>query len=173
MSHNNVSKWIVIAGLVIIIAAVSLFAAVVDVFKISPHLLADAVNLGGWPIEKIIYIPYIEMLMISSVACVIFMLGIRMIRGQRAGERRVLLASNYTFMTKSLTDGAEYSIPLYMKWRTSHRLITFCNKLGMLGLSLITIFLALFFAVCGLSNPKFYDLAQLMLGAFVVTYSKW
>jgi hypothetical protein len=167
-----------IALCMFILFALALFQHGPAEFKLSTGLGEAVVELGGvknlseaeihnFYIKAIdFYLPPL-LLLIAAIICSI--VGIRLLRAIGAGQQ-VIPPQDYEVLAPAIRDGNEKAISEYIRLSSLLGLTGTATKVGLTGLPLATIILTILLAIMGLFNQKFFDLAQLTLGAFIGSF---
>ena len=113
---------------------------------------------------------FLAPILIVASAVVCTFVGIRLLRSAGAVSHRVIPAQDYVLLASAIRDGNEKAISEYIRLSSLSGLTGTFTKIGLTGLPLATIVLTVMLAVIGIYNTKFFDLAQLTLGAFIGSY---
>lgn len=105
---------------------------------------------------------------ISAAICTV--VGIRLLRAAGAVSQQVIPPQDFALLAPAIRDGNEKAISEYIRLSSLSGITGTFTKVGLTGLPLATIFLTIALSVFGVFNPKFFDLAQLTLGAFIGSY---
>lgn len=167
------SKTIIVVsgGVLIFFSLVLLYFAAYMVFIGPKFILVIMAELKSViDVNVIVLFYYCAALVLSMFSMIFLVLGVRLIKSIDVFTSDTIPAKDYDLITKAIDAGDENAINLYIKLRSLSGWVGACTKLGLTGLSLATIFLTIFFTIIGMVNAKFYDLAQLMLGAFIGSF---
>lgn len=104
----------------------------------------------------------------SAIICTI--VGIRLLSAAGAVTQHVIPPQDYELLAPAIRDGNDKPISEYIRLSSLSGITGTFTKVGLTGLPLATIALTMFLSIVGVFNPKFYDLAQLTLGAFIGSY---
>lgn len=105
---------------------------------------------------------------ISAVICTI--VGIRLLRAAGAVSQQVIPPQDFALLAPAIRDGNEKAISEYIRLSSLSGITGTFTKVGLTGLPLATIILTITLSFLGVFNAKFFDLAQLTLGAFIGSY---
>jgi hypothetical protein len=105
---------------------------------------------------------------ISAVICTI--VGTRLLRVVGAVSQQVIPPQDFAFLAPAVRDGNEKAISEYIRLSSLSGITGTFTKVGLTGLPLATIILTITLSIFGVFNAKFFDLAQLTLGAFIGSY---
>lgn len=83
---------------------------------------------------------------------------------------RVIPQHDMEILAPALSNGNEKCINEYIRLSSLRGVTGTFTKVGLTGLPLATIFLTVVLALIGIFNDKFFDLAQLTLGAFIGSF---
>jgi hypothetical protein len=108
------------------------------------------------------------LLFLSAFCCAY--VGIRLLRSAGAVERSVIPSQDYHVLAGAISAGNEKAISEYIRLSSLSGTTGMFTKIGLTGLPLATIFLTVLLCAVGIFVPKFLDLAQLTLGAFIGSY---
>lgn len=109
-------------------------------------------------------------LLLFLSGCVCAWVGFRLLKSAGVVERHVLPPQDYQLLSTAITDGNEKAISEYIRLSSLAGTTGTFTKIGLTGLPLATVFLTLILGAVGIFVPKFLDLAQLTLGAFIGSY---
>lgn len=109
-------------------------------------------------------------LVILFSAFVCSWVGIHLLKAAGVVTQHVILPQDYELLAAAIRDGNEKAVSEYIRLSSLSGFIGTFTKVGLSGLPLATIVLTIFLAVLGLFEVKFFDLAQLTLGAFLGSY---
>jgi hypothetical protein len=105
---------------------------------------------------------------ISALICTI--IGIRLLRAAGAVSQQVIPPQDFALLAPAVRDGNEKAISEYIRLSSLSGITGTFTKVGLTGLPLATIILTITLSILGVFNAKFFDLAQLTLGAFIGSY---
>jgi hypothetical protein len=105
------------------------------------------------------------LLVISAGMC--SFIGIRLLKAAGAVTREVIPTGEYALLAQAISSGNEKAISEYIRLSSLSGMTGTFTKIGLTGLPFATIVLTILLSILGLFNPKFFDLAQLTLGAFI------
>ncbi|MGG8295078.1 hypothetical protein PGR09_04055 [Klebsiella sp. 141251] len=105
---------------------------------------------------------------ISAVICAL--VGMRLLRSAGAVSQQVIPPQDYSLLAPAIKEGNEKAITEYIRLSSLSGMTGTFTKIGLTGLPLATIVLTVVLAFLSLVFPKFYDLAQLTLGAFIGSF---
>jgi hypothetical protein len=105
------------------------------------------------------------LLIVAAVICTF--VGIRLLSSAGVVTQHVIPPQDRELLSGAIRDGNEKAISEYIRLSSLSGITGTFTKVGLTGLPLATIALTMFLAVL---NPKFYELAQLTLGAFIGSY---
>jgi hypothetical protein len=105
---------------------------------------------------------------ISATICTI--VGIRLLRAAGAVSQQVIPSQDFALLAPAIRDGNEKAISEYIRLCSLSGITGTFTKVGLTGLPLATIILTITLSILGVFNAKFFDLAQLTLGAFIGSY---
>jgi hypothetical protein len=108
------------------------------------------------------------LLFLSGSVCSI--VGNRLLRSAGAVSKEVIPQQDYALLASAIANGNDKAISEYIRLSSLSGTTGTFTKIGLTGLPLATIFLTILLALLGLAVPKFLDLAQLTLGAFIGSY---
>jgi hypothetical protein len=108
------------------------------------------------------------LLIFSAIICTV--VGIRLLSAAGAVTQHVIPPQDHELLSPAIRDGNDKAISEYIRLSSLSGVTGTFTKVGLTGLPLATIVLTMFLAILGVFNPKFYDLAQLTLGAFIGSY---
>jgi hypothetical protein len=114
-----------------------------------------------------IFLPPV-LILLSSMLCAL--LSIRLLKAAGVTAPDVIPNQDYEFLSSAIKEGNTNAINEYIKLSSLSGLTGNFTKLGLSGLPLATILLTIILSILGISNEKFFDLAQLTLGAFIGSY---
>ena len=104
----------------------------------------------------------------SAIVCTI--VGIKLLRAAGAVSQQVIPPQEFNLLAPAIRDGNEKAITEYIRLSSLSGITGTFTKVGLTGLPLATIILTITLSAFGIFNPKFFDLAQLTLGAFIGSY---
>ena len=107
-------------------------------------------------------------MVISALICTF--VGISLLKAAGAVTQHVIPEKEYELLAPAIRDGNEKAISEYIRLSSLSGATGTFTKVGLTGLPLATIFLTIVLAFIGIFNEKFFDLAQLTLGAFIGSY---
>jgi hypothetical protein len=158
-----------IAGLIFLLAALALLLLSGYMFyyvgQRAPLLLGGVEELIGG-LLVVFLAPLFTM--VSGVVCAL--VGTRLLKAAGVATQRVIPAHDYELLSAAIRDGNEKAVSEYIRLSSLRGITGTFTRVGLTGLPLATILLTVFLAVLGLSDQKFFDLAQLTLGAFIGSY---
>lgn len=105
---------------------------------------------------------------LSAIVCTF--VGIRLLRSAGAVTQEVIPTRDYDLIAPAIREGNEKAVSEYIRLRSLSGMTGTFTKIGLTGLPLATIVLTIFLAIIGVFQEKFFDLAQLTLGAFIGSY---
>jgi len=105
---------------------------------------------------------------VSAVVCTI--IGTRLLRVVGAVSQQVIPPQDFALLAPAVRDGNEKAISEYIRLSSLSGITGTFTKVGLTGLPLATIILTITLSILGVFNAKFFDLAQLTLGAFIGSY---
>lgn len=108
------------------------------------------------------------LLIVSAIVCTV--VGIRLLKAAGAVTQQVIPPQDYELLALAIKEGNEKAISEYIRLSSLSGMTGTFTKVGLTGLPLATISLTIILAIIGISNTKFFDLAQLTLGAFIGSY---
>ena len=108
------------------------------------------------------------LLFLSAAVC--SFVGNRLLKSAGAVATQVIPPQDYELLSAAIRDGNEKAISEYIRLSSLSGTTGTFTKIGLTGLPLATIFLTILLALLGIYVPKFLDLAQLTLGAFIGSY---
>jgi hypothetical protein len=114
--------------------------------------------------------PFLGPILLFFSAAVCAFVGIRLLKSSGAVSTQVIPPQDYELLSAAIREGNEKAISEYIRLSSLSGTTGAFTKVGLTGLPLATIFLTLLLAVLGIFVPKFLDLAQLTLGAFIGSY---
>lgn len=107
-------------------------------------------------------------MVVSAIVCTF--VGISLLKAAGAVTQEVIPQKEYELLAPAIRDGNEKAITEYIRLSSLSGATGTFTKVGLTGLPLATIFLTVVLAFIGVFNEKFFDLAQLTLGAFIGSY---
>ncbi len=113
---------------------------------------------------------FLSPLLIFLSAIVCSFVSIRLLKAAGAVSQEVIPQKEYELLAPAIRDGNEKAISEYIRLSSLSGVTGTFTKVGLTGLPLATIFLTVVLALIGIYNDKFFDLAQLTLGAFIGSY---
>ncbi|WP_420414562.1 hypothetical protein [Roseibium sp.] len=108
------------------------------------------------------------LLVLSGILC--SFIGIRLLKSAGAITEEVIPERDYKLLAPAIREGDQKAITEYIRLRSLSGVTGAFTKIGLTGLPLATIFLTIVLAGIGIFHDKFFDLAQLTLGAFIGSY---
>src|SRR5215213_1835202 len=160
------------AGLLFLSIAMILFSIAGFVFykhaMVSPVIAGqvEQMTTQGARMTALITI-YIAPLAILIIGVFCTIVGTHLLKAAGIVTRHVIPPQDYELLSRAIGTGNEQAITEYVRLSSLSGLTGTFTKLGLTGLPLATIVLTILLAVLGLFVPKFFDLAQLTLGAFI------
>ncbi len=113
---------------------------------------------------------FLSPLLLVISATISTFVGIRLLKAAGAVSQEVIPSRDYDLLAPAIRNGNEKAISEYIRLSSLSGTTGTFTKIGLTGLPLATIFLTIFLALLGIYNDKFFDLAQLTLGAFIGSY---
>ena len=158
-----------IAGLLFLFAALTLFLLSGYMFyyvgQRAPLLKGNVQELIGG-----LLVVFLAPLFALVAGTLCALLGTRLLKAAGVATQRVIPAHDYELLSSAIRDGNEKAVSEYIRLSSLRGITGTSTRVGLTGLPLATIVLTVFLAVLGLLDQKFFDLAQLTLGAFIGSY---
>jgi hypothetical protein len=169
LTHRTAPAVFMSAGLLFLFAALGLLlAAGYALYGIGlrgPIIEGDALGMVG-RVLSVFLAPL--MILLSGAVCTF--VGIRLLKAAGVVTQRVIPAHDYELLSSAIRDGNEKAISEYIRLSSLTGMTGTFTRVGLTGLPLATILLTLLLAILGVFEQKFFDLAQLTLGAFLGSY---
>jgi hypothetical protein len=108
------------------------------------------------------------MILLSGIVCTL--VGTRLLKAAGIVTQRVIPAQDYELLSTAIREGNDKAVSEYIRLSSLSGMTGTFTRVGLTGLPLATILLTLFLAILGVFEQKFFDLAQLTLGAFIGSY---
>ena len=108
------------------------------------------------------------MILLSGIVCT--SVGIRLLKAAGIVTQRVIPAHDYDLLSSAIKEGNEKAVSEYIRLSSLSGMTGAFTRVGLTGLPLATILLTILLAILGVFEQKFFDLAQLTLGAFIGSY---
>lgn len=108
------------------------------------------------------------MIFLAGIVCTV--VGTRLLKAAGIVTQRVIPAQDYDLLSNAIREGNDKAVSEYIRLSSLSGMTGTFTRVGLTGLPLATILLTLFLAVLGVLEQKFFDLAQLTLGAFIGSY---
>jgi hypothetical protein len=182
---NKPSSTFLYAGLSFMFVALAIFiVAVFSLYQIaqlkgnertlfsilSPSTAVDVTKRDIYNFYGAILTIYLSPLLLIISASLCAFIGNRLLRSAGALTREVIPSGEYNLLAEAIQKGDEKAISEYIRLSSLCGMTATFTKIGLTGLPLATIALTIILAFLGLFNQKFFDLAQLTLGAFIGSY---
>ena|ERR1700692_3856248 len=121
-------------------------------------------------IVEALTLTFIAPLLEITCAIVCAVIGVHLLKAAGAVTRYVIPPHDYQLLAPAIRDGNEQAISEYIRLSSLSGISGTFTKIGLTGLPLATIALTVILGAMSLVDMKFYDLAQLTLGAFIGSY---
>jgi hypothetical protein len=108
------------------------------------------------------------MILLSGIVCTF--VGIRLLKAAGIVTQRVIPEHDYDLLSSAIREGNEKAVSEYIRLSSLAGMTGTFTRVGLTGLPLATILLTILLAILGVFEQKFFDLAQLTLGAFIGSY---
>jgi hypothetical protein len=181
---NKPSSTFLYAGLSFMFVALAIFIVAVlslyqiaqlkgderTLFSILSPLTGDVTKRDIYNFYGAILSIYLSPLLLIISASLCAFIGNRLLRSAGALTREVIPSGEYNLLAEAIQKGDEKAISEYIRLSSLCGMTATFTKIGLTGLPLATIALTIILAFLGLFNQKFFDLAQLTLGAFIGSY---
>lgn len=159
----------VIAGLLFLFAALALFSVtgflLYSIGARGPIIEGETQRMIG---SLLTFFTAPLAILIAAIFCTI--VGIHLLKAAGIVTQHVIPPHDYELLASAIQAGNGQAISEYVRLSSLSGMTGTFTKLGLTGLPLATIALTIFLAALGLVVPKFFDLAQLTLGAFIGSY---
>ena len=170
----------VYAGLIFLFAGLTLFlVGGFSLYKLAGQMTKHggfSVMPGEEPMDAIfdyfgiMFSLFLAPLLLILSGSVCSFVGIRLLRAAGAVSRQVIPPKEYELLAEAIRGGNENGISQYIRLSSLTGITGTFTKIGLTGLPLATIVLTIILAIIGLFDQRFFDLAQLTLGAFIGSY---
>lgn len=164
----RVDRWVFFAAIFMLGAAISCLATLLYII-LFPSSRYDGYTAGITFMAVLVarYLPHVILLVLTMFCAYV---GYRLLVAAGIRGRVVIPREDQAMLAPLIAEGKADSIDLYVRLSSLTGFTGGFTKLGLTGLPLATIGLTIFFALIGLANNSYLDLAKLTLGAFIGSF---